>query len=125
MNDVAKRDRKAPKPSTDDDLDIEVIGADELKPTGKRRSSRSAGTSDAVAVTEAEEKTKETRNPFARIWLFLTQVVDELKKVVWPTRREMIVYSIGVLIFVAVLTAFIAGLDLGFGELMIRIFGGN
>ncbi|WP_414976664.1 preprotein translocase subunit SecE [Gordonia sp. (in: high G+C Gram-positive bacteria)] len=127
---MAKRDRKAPEPSTDD-ADIAVDSADELKPTGKRRSGRrAAGGSTATAVQVAagtdeknEAELKASRNPFTRIWLFLTQVVDELRKVVWPTRNEMIVYSIGVLVFVAVVTAVIAGLDIGFAKLMLVVFG--
>ncbi|MGV9712212.1 preprotein translocase subunit SecE [Gordonia sp. NPDC003424] len=111
----------------------------ELRPSGKRstrgrRSTTSASTtggdadSDSgsdVAVKERKKKAPagESRNPFIRIWTFLRQVVAELKKVIWPTRREMITYTIVVLIFVIVMTAFISGLDLGFAKLVLWAFG--
>lgn len=115
----------------------------DLRPTGKRsgrgrRSSASDSTADddtdsqggtAVAVKERKDSKKkkvspaESRNPFVRIWLFLQQVVAELKKVIWPTRREMILYTIVVLVFVAVMTAFIFGLDLAFAKGVLWLFG--
>lgn len=112
--------------------------AKELRPSGKRsargrRSSAGAtdGDTDAdpgsVAVKERKTKKKasagESRNPIVKIWLFLTQVVAELKKVIWPTRREMIVYTIVVLVFVIVMTAFISGLDLAFAKGVLWLFG--
>ena len=46
----------------------------------------------------------------------------ELRKVAWPTRSEVINYSIIVLITVVVLTAFIAALDFVFGEAVFKLF---
>ena len=42
------------------------------------------------------------RGLFARIALFVRQVVAELKKVVYPTRPDLITYTTVVLVFVAV-----------------------
>lgn len=135
---MAKRDRKAPKNdaelTTDDEtgIDVDVIEADEMKPSGKRRArerrtasgeSKPTGKAGVVDVAAEEGDGMESRNPFVRIWTFLRQVVIELKKVIWPTKHEMIVYSIGVLIFVALVTAVIFGLDIGFAELMLKVFG--
>lgn len=112
--------------------------AKELRPSGKRsargrRSSAGATDGDtdsgsgSVAVKERKTKKKasagESRNPIVKIWLFLTQVVAELKKVIWPTRREMITYTIVVLVFVIVMTAFISGLDLAFAKGVLWLFG--
>lgn len=121
-----------------DDLDTdessEDAGSAELRPQGKRsgrRRTASATTTDdeateagAVAVKERKKKTPaESRNPFVRIWVFLQQVVAELKKVIWPTRREMITYTIVVLLFVIVMTAFISGIDLLFAKGVLWLFG--
>lgn len=109
----------------------------ELVPTGKRsgrrRSSTAASTTDddadagsAVAVKERKKTKKpaaESNNPIVRIWVFLQQVVSELKKVIWPSRRDIVVYTIVVLVFVAVMTAFIFGLDLGFAKAVLWLFG--
>ena len=54
---------------------------------------------------------------------FYRQVVAELRKVVWPTRPQVINYFYVVLVFVLVMMAIITGLDFGFGELMFWIFG--
>ena len=53
---------------------------------------------------------------------FVREVRAELRKVAWPTRPEIINYSIIVLVAVVVLTAYIAALDYGFGERPLRLF---
>jgi preprotein translocase subunit SecE len=54
--------------------------------------------------------------------LYLRQVVAELRKVVRPTRNELITYTIAALIFVSVVMAFVFGLDLLFGKLVLWAF---
>nr|WP_276582528.1 preprotein translocase subunit SecE [Cellulomonas sp. RIT-PI-Y] len=61
---------------------------------------------------------------FARIALFVRQVIAELKKVVWLTRSDLITYTIVVLVFVAVVMAFVTVVDLGIGQLTRWAFGG-
>ena len=53
---------------------------------------------------------------------FLREVRGELRKVAWPTRSEVINYSIIVLVTVVVLTAYIATLDFVFGEAVFKLF---
>jgi preprotein translocase subunit SecE len=53
---------------------------------------------------------------------FLREVRGELRKVAWPTRPEVINYSIIVLITVVVLTTYIATLDFAFGEAVFKLF---
>ncbi|MDO5747241.1 MAG: preprotein translocase subunit SecE [Actinomycetaceae bacterium] len=40
---------------------------------------------------------------FSRIWIFIRQVIAELKKVIWPTRNELWTYFWVVIIFVMIL----------------------
>ena len=54
---------------------------------------------------------------------FYRQVVAELRKVIWPTRRELITYTIVVLFFVAALTVIVAILDALFGRVVLFVFG--
>ena len=35
-----------------------------------------------------------SRNPFVYVWTFLKQVVAELRKVIWPNRKQMVSYTI-------------------------------
>ena len=53
---------------------------------------------------------------------FLKEVRGELRKVAWPTRSEVVNYSIIVLIAVVILTTYISLLDFGFGEAVLSLF---
>jgi preprotein translocase subunit SecE len=53
---------------------------------------------------------------------FLREVRSELRKVAWPTRPEVINYSIIVLVAVVLLTAYVAALDYGFGDVLLKLF---
>ncbi|RHA43739.1 preprotein translocase subunit SecE [Cellulomonas rhizosphaerae] len=72
----------------------------------------------------AAKSSKDTRKGlFARIALFWRQVVSELKKVVRPTRSELVTYTSVVLVFVAVVMAFVTVVDIGIGKLTLWMFG--
>ena len=53
---------------------------------------------------------------------FYRQMVAELRKVVWPTREQLVTYFWVVLVFVLVVMSFVAVLDLGVGKLVFQIF---
>ncbi|WP_025273790.1 preprotein translocase subunit SecE [Haloglycomyces albus] len=61
--------------------------------------------------------------PLARLALFFRQVIEQLRKVVYPTRKQLITYSIVVLVFVLVMMAYIGGIDWVFKDAMQRAFG--
>jgi len=61
----------------------------------------------------------------SRIALFFRQVVAELRKVIWPTRRALATYTGVVIAFVLALTAIVAVLDVGFGKVVLFVFGGS
>ena len=62
---------------------------------------------------------------FARLALFVRQVIGELKKVVAPTRRELINYTVVVLVFVVIMMLLVTLLDLAFGTGVGWVFGGT
>ena len=74
-------------------------------------------------VENAKKDRAARRNPFARIALFIRQVFTELRKVVTPTRRELVSYTVVVLVFVVIMMAIVVGLDTLFGWLAIIVFG--
>jgi preprotein translocase subunit SecE len=74
-------------------------------------------------VANAKKESAARRNPFARIALFIRQVFGELKKVVTPTRKELISFTSVVLVFVVIMMAIVSGLDYGFGWLVNLVFG--
>jgi len=55
--------------------------------------------------------------------LFIRQVINELKKVVTPTRKELFSYTAVVLVFVVVMMAMVSGLDFVFGLGVQYVFG--
>ncbi|MQA84407.1 MAG: preprotein translocase subunit SecE [Streptosporangiales bacterium] len=55
--------------------------------------------------------------------LFYRQVVAELRKVIWPTRRELVTYTSVALVFVLIMVGIVSGLDFGFSQLVIKVFG--
>ena len=54
---------------------------------------------------------------------FVTEVRDELRKVVWPTRKELITYTTSALVFILVLVGIVVALDYGFTRLVLALFG--
>ncbi|GAB2523046.1 preprotein translocase subunit SecE [Paramicrobacterium agarici] len=74
-------------------------------------------------VAAAKKDRAEKRGPFAGIILFLKQVINELKKVVTPTKKELWSYTAVVLVFVIFMMALVFGLDQLFSWLVILTFG--
>ena len=58
-----------------------------------------------------------------RIGLFIKQIIDELRKVVTPTAKELFFWSLGVFIFVVLLMLLVTGMDFGLGKLVLWVFG--
>ncbi len=117
-----------------------------LRPTGKRARQRTGGTAlaevedlettaleilddedDDEAAARKAKKAKaaagSTRNPILFVWNYLKQVVAELRKVIWPNRKQMVNYTAVVMVFLVLMTALISGVDLGFARLMLLVFG--
>ena len=105
--------------------------ADAVRPSGKRKQDAGGPDADAAAVKVvkpkvrqgASEDAQESRNPFLRIFTFLREVVAEMRKVIWPTKNEMVTYTIVVLIFIVGVVSLTTGLDVGFGKAVTVIFG--
>jgi preprotein translocase subunit SecE len=62
-------------------------------------------------------------NVFARIAIFMRQVFAELRKVVTPTRQELLKYTAVVLGFVVIMMAIVYGLDILFVWIAAYVFG--
>lgn len=75
------------------------------------------GKSDATAPREKK------LGFFGRIALFIRQVFAELRKVVTPTRQELVKFTAVVLGFVVVMMAIVYGLDLLFVWVTTVVFG--
>jgi preprotein translocase subunit SecE len=75
-------------------------------------------------ATTTPERGRAPKKPLpARISLFYRQVLAELRKVIWPTRKELITYTTVVIVFVLVVIAYVTGLDYVFSKAILAIFG--
>ena len=74
-------------------------------------------------VATARKERAEKRGPFGRLVLFIQQVIAELKKVVTPTRKELLSYTGVVLVFVVIMMALVTGLDWLFALVVNFVFG--
>jgi preprotein translocase subunit SecE len=63
------------------------------------------------------------RSPAARLTLFYKQVVGELRKVIWPTRTELVTYTVVAVFFVSAMIAIVALYDYLFGKAVFAVFG--
>ena len=74
-------------------------------------------------MTESVETTEKKLGLFARVGLFYRQVLSELKKVVWPTRKQLSTYTAVVLVFVLFIIAVVSLLDLVLTKIVFWVFG--
>ncbi|MET7773875.1 preprotein translocase subunit SecE [Nocardia sp. NPDC005366] len=103
------------------------------RPSGKRSARRSrAGSApvDTGSVATIDRPSKKAGkpaakrgNPISRLIKFMREVVAELRKVIWPNRKQMVTYTSVVLVFVIFMVAFISGLDLAFIKGVNWLFG--
>ncbi len=111
------------------------------RPTGKRSRLRAEAADDsgAVELTESDaddetgkkaKKAKKARkpgdepsNPLVYIFNYLKQVVAELRKVIWPNRKQMGSYTSVVLAFLVFMVTLIGLVDLGLAKLVLLVFG--
>jgi preprotein translocase subunit SecE len=78
---------------------------------------------EVVRVSEENKNDEKRLGLFARIGLFYRQVVSELRKVVWPTRKQLSTYTSVVLVFVAFIIAVVSLLDVVLTKVVFWVFG--
>lgn len=84
---------------------------------------------DTRGSGRTSRKRGQAGNPVSRFFrsmsLFVSQILDELRKVVRPTRSELVNYTIVVIVFVTFVMAFVSAVDFGFVKLVLWVFGGK
>jgi preprotein translocase subunit SecE len=90
----------------------------------QERAQKRAGSTRPTTPTAATRKaTVQEKRKRTGARQFLKEVRQELNKVDWPTRRELVSYSIVVLVTVTVLTAYVFGLDSVFTRFVFDVLG--
>ena len=98
--------------------------ATEERAAARTAATRSGGTAVKGRPTAARDgRATTTGSPIARLRRFLREVVAELRKVHWPTRKQIVTYTIVVLLFVSFMVALVAGLDALFTKGVFALFG--
>lgn len=94
---------------------------------GRRSESRTDGPPPAGATRSRSTAVRESRpgrgSLPSRFVRFLREVVAELRKVIWPTRNQLVTYTIVVLVFVSFMVALVSLLDFLFGRGVLFLFG--
>jgi len=86
----------------------------------QRREGTQVDRAQATAQRRAQLQQQKKERTGAR--QFLKEVRQELKKVIWPTRRELGTYTVVVLVTVIVLTTYVFGLDVVFSKFVLNVF---
>jgi preprotein translocase subunit SecE len=119
--------------AADDEVYADAVADDEVPEDGEELDDEQEPVSRGG--TAVKERTKGSGQPkakkevrrtglFGRIGGFFREVVSELRKVIWPTRKELITYTTIVIGFVTVMTTIVGLLDYGLGKGILWAFGG-
>ena len=115
-----------------------AVSTQPARPTGKRSrrpgaddADISSGAKEAPALEDAGKGKKKTKkaakgprgNPIAYVFNYLREVIGELRKVIWPNRKQMVTYTMVVLVFLAFMVTLIGLVDLGVAKLVMMVFG--
>lgn len=136
-DDQEKAGTQLPADPSSVEPDLVAMGLEDVELTEEEQVALAAASARPVrkAVAEAEPTTKGRATPKRRQTAptqerkrttpaqFVRESIAELKKVVWPTLNQLQQYFVVVLVFVLIMIAIVSLLDLGFGTLILKIFG--
>lgn len=137
-DEVVDEEARADEPVADE-LDEEVLDEDaaeededvtdeesETSAGGKAAKGKRGSTGPANRKSEKSKPAKvKSDRPgiFARFVNFVREVVAELRKVIWPTRSELLTYTAVVVLFVTIMFTIVGTLDYGFAKGVLWVFG--
>jgi len=111
-----------------DDLDKELVTAGS-RSNGRAgtvtKGAKSATSGRIEKTARTPSKVDEKPNIFERIARFIREVVAEMRKVNWPSRKELLTYTSVVLVFVIVMMSIVGVLDYAFAWAVGKVFAGK
>jgi preprotein translocase subunit SecE len=117
----------------DDDVDDEDDEFDDLEDddeddaaassNGRRTATKTRRKSSPPDKKATKTKEPARRGIIFRLINFVREVVAELRKVIWPTRKELITYTAVVIVFVTIMLTVVGLLDFGFAKVVLWVFG--
>jgi len=109
------------------DEDFDAESPDEVEVGKKGKAKKGASKADRAKAAKKEKKPKKSgdrsANPLVFVYNYLKQVVAEMRKVIWPNRKQMLTYTSVVLAFLAFMVALVGLADFGLAKLVLLVFG--
>ncbi|GBG40715.1 preprotein translocase subunit SecE [Mycobacterium montefiorense] len=104
--------------------DVDAESSDEAEDSKEDKKTPAAKKAGADKKAKKPKKPGDrTANPFVFVYNYLKQVVAEMRKVIWPNRKQMLTYTSVVLVFLAFMVALVGLADLGLTKLVLLVFG--
>ena len=123
---TGKRSRQRVADTSDEDVDGKR-SSDEVDVAKEDSGSKKARTGrEGQGGTKAKKPKKSgdrPANPIVFVYNYLKQVVAEMRKVIWPNRKQMLTYTSVVLAFLAFMVALVGLADFGLTKLVLLVFG--
>ena len=91
----------------------------QMKRAQRREGAQGERAQASAAARRAQLQQKKERTGARQ---FLKEVRQELRKVIWPTKQELVTYTIVVLVTVVVMTSYVFGLDVVFSKFVLNVF---
>lgn len=113
-----KRSRQRGADADDSTSAVGVESPDEVELPKK-----DAGTKKAKKAKKPRKAGDRSANPLVFVYNYLKQVVAEMRKVIWPNRKQMLTYTSVVLAFLAFMVALVGLADFGLAKLVLLVFG--
>jgi preprotein translocase subunit SecE len=117
---TGKRSRQR---AADTDEDVDVASPDDVESAKEDKAKKGAKARAAKTAKKPRKPGDRTANPLVFVYNYLKQVVAEMRKVIWPNRKQMLTYTSVVLAFLAFMVALVGLTDFGLTKLVMLVFG--
>ncbi len=117
---TGKRSRQR---AADADEDVDVEAPDEVEVSKKDKAKKAAKGRTGTKAEKPKKSGDRSANPIVFVYNYLKQVVAEMRKVIWPNRKQMLTYTSVVLVFLAFMVALVGLADFGLTKLVLLVFG--
>jgi len=97
--------------------------SEEDKPKKGQKSEKAKTGQKSKTAKKSKKSGDRSANPLVFVYNYLKQVVAEMRKVIWPNRKQMITYTSVVLGFLAFMVALVGLADFGLTKLVLLVFG--
>jgi preprotein translocase subunit SecE len=117
---TGKRSRQR---AADADEDVDIESPDEAEVAAQDTATKARTSKKAGTGKKAKKPGDRPANPFVFVYNYLKQVVAEMRKVIWPNRKQMLTYTSVVLAFLAFMVTLVGLADFGLTKLVLLVFG--